>query len=294
MKTILIPTDLSPAADNAARYALRLATSLKTDVKLFNAVKVPAEAHMAAQVAWPLEDYQTIKTDVEHELRIFAERLLLELQEQNDLHTMYSPNITYCCGVGPVPDAVRSLTSDHAIGMIAMGTHATNGLTRFFAGSTSRDMIDKTDVPLLLIPSTARFKPLKTIAFATDLSADDVVKIHSLASLARVFNAEILLVHVMDGETRHKGYQQKISDFLSHVCDTANYPHIYYRDVKEKEVDLGLTWLLEHRDIDILAMVHRKHDLLDRLFDQSHTQHMARNTDMPLLVFPDTDRSIVF
>lgn len=51
MKTILIPTDFSEAAVNAARYGLFLAQRLQADLQLIHAFKVPAEARAAAQSA---------------------------------------------------------------------------------------------------------------------------------------------------------------------------------------------------------------------------------------------------
>jgi nucleotide-binding universal stress UspA family protein len=294
MKTILVPTDFSPAADNAARYALHIARCIKADVKLCNAVNATAEAHMASQLVWPVDDYSTEQAKNNDELKVLAKRLSLQLSLEKHPATTFEPQITYTTQVGGVTDTIKNLAANHDVSMVAMGLWGAGGINRFFAGSNSREMIDRANFPLLLVPPTATFKTIHTIAFATNLSDSDIDVIHSLASLAREFNAEILLVHVMDEKAHQTAYQNKVSTFLSSVCDKANYPKIYYRDVKSKDVDQGLNWLLEHRELEILAMVHRKHDLLERLFNESHTQHMARHSELPILVFPDISKSNVF
>jgi nucleotide-binding universal stress UspA family protein len=72
MKTILVPTDFSPAANNAAKYAFAIAEIVKANIKLCNAVKIPAESIYAAQVAWPLEDMASLKDGSEAELAYLA------------------------------------------------------------------------------------------------------------------------------------------------------------------------------------------------------------------------------
>ncbi|HVX01406.1 MAG TPA: universal stress protein [Candidatus Babeliaceae bacterium] len=67
MKSILVPTDFSPSAKNAARYAVHLATMLQENVMLCHALTIPA-ATFAGQLPGPLEDDQEIKQQAEEEL----------------------------------------------------------------------------------------------------------------------------------------------------------------------------------------------------------------------------------
>ncbi|OCX53868.1 hypothetical protein BEL04_06165 [Mucilaginibacter sp. PPCGB 2223] len=286
MKTILVPTDFSPAAENAAKYAVELARYTKSGVKLLNAIKVPTETHMAAQVTWPLEGYPTLKRDADQELKILANRLLFRNEERKD--TVFQPQISYSCLAGNVADTVKRVAKDHDINLVVMGLWDTSKINRFLAGSTSHEMIEKAELPLLLIPPHAKFKPIKTIAFATDFSMGDINIICSLATLARAFNAEILLLHVFQEDDQHS-----VSDFLSTVTNQANYPNIYYRGIVAGDIDTGLNLLLEQRELEMFVMIHRRHNLLDRLFNHSHVQRMARYSSLPLLIFPAVNKAIV-
>jgi len=289
MKTIIVPTDFSPAAENAARYAVEFASHTKSDITLLNAIKLPSEVSIATQAAFQPEDYPSLKRDTGHELKILANRLLLRNEEQENVEARYRPNISYSCQVGDVADMVKSAATNHDINLIIMGLWDTSSINRFFSGSTSHEMIEKTNLPLMLIPFNARFKPIKTIAFATDLSQTDINIICSLATMARIFNAELLLVHVLEKNDEHKA-----ANFLSTVTNQANYPNIYYRGIIANDVDASLHLLLEHREVEMLVMVHRKRRLFDRLFNHSHTQNMARHLSLPLLIFPAEGSAVAF
>lgn len=291
MKKILVPTDFSDAAKNAARYALHMAIDLKADIELLNAMKVPAEAPMAAQVSWPLEDYQETRNETYFGLKALSAKLKAD-EIDLTLHQpdAYHPAITETAEVGNVTDVVRNIMSAHTVSMVIMGMSGAGGLRRFFLGSSSRDLIDHADFPVLLVPPQCTFERPEKIAFATNLDEADIKLISQLAAIVSPFNAEILLVHVT-GEKYDKGELQKNTDnFLSEVTRETGYPKINYRHTQSRDVDAGLGWLSTHGKIDILAMAHRKPGVLGNLFETSYTQHLAKHIPIPLLVFPGKEK----
>jgi nucleotide-binding universal stress UspA family protein len=292
MKTILVPTDFSPAADNAARYALQLAKAIKANIKLCHAFKVPAETPMASQVVWPLEDFTTLKKDTTEGLKLLAEKLTKD-DEAITSPGSFHPLIEYASEVGAVTEVVHQLFLDEKSTLVVMGMSGAGGLSRFFLGSTSRDMIEEASFPVLLIPSEATFNGIHKIAFSTDLSTGDIGMIHSLSGLAYPLNAEILVAHVTSEQYDSPEHMHKVDSFLNYVTNKINYPKIYYRHIRSIDVEHGLDWLTEHGQIDMLAMVHRKHNLLERIFEGSYTQRLAKHIELPLLVFPVDYKSII-
>ncbi|MBS7565208.1 universal stress protein [Mucilaginibacter sp. Bleaf8] len=283
MKTILVPTDFSAQADNAARYAVQLAKGIKGNVKLCNVVKIPADTIMAAQVAWPLLDYDTAMDDTTASLGRLADQLRLEEEATSSVNS-YHPAIEFCCQVGNVTEVVSDFVAQNKAPLVVTGMSGAGAVNRFFLGSSSRDLIHRAAFPVLLVPGSATFSGLQRIAFATDMSESDVHVVHSLASLARHFDAELLLVHVVDNDDLNE--QQKIKTLMADVTNKANYPHIYYRHLHSANVDEGLAWIIENGQIDMLAMVHRQHDFIERLINGSHTFKLVRHTTLPLLVYP--------
>lgn len=292
MKTILIPTDFSPNADHAALYALELGKSMKASLKLCNAVMVPASASMSGQVAWPLMDLGTLRADAHRQLKQVSEKLKKHIKDTGASREEYPP-VEVLAEVGTVPEVLNMLAEKGEINLVVMGTSGVGGLNRFFLGSTSRDLINNGSFPVLLIPPGTDFKPLKRIAFATDFSNGDMELIHSLSHFARPFNAEILIVHITPDDFNPEIHQKKVDAFLNEVTCKVHYHKVYYRHVKDMAIDEGLTWLTDHVDIDMLAMVHRRHPFIKRLFEGSHTQKMAVHVKLPLLVFPPETHTVL-
>lgn len=285
MKKILVPTDFSVPAENAAHYAVTLAKKLKADILLCNAFKVPAEAPMAAQVAWPLMDYAELKQEATNDLDRCV-KLLSDPScpvEEDE----YCPDLTYESNVGSVCEVVTSIVEREKIDLVVMGMAGAGGLTQFILGSNSRAMIDKTPVPLLLVPFEAELKSIRKIAFATDLELSDIAALQFIANLALPLNATLTIVHVTNKDVDPDGkIQEKIDAFFDSVALNVKLSNIKYEYVWNVYVDDGLSWIAEQRDLDMMAISHDRHTLLGDIFKGSHTHKLSRHTKIPLLVFP--------
>jgi len=287
MKKLLIPTDFSPSANNAARYAVHLATLLKKNITLCNAMMIPIEAPAAGQVAWPLVDYEAIKSDTTEQLKEQSAKLRAKIAEQAAFFPEeFHPAVDYTSEVGPVTDVIRNVLDEHNASMVVMGMSGAGGLERFFIGSSSRDLIAKASFPVLLIPPGYIFGQIKTISFATDLDKGDINILHTLARLAKSLDAEIRICHISDHKYEHGEEKYDAEVFMTELGKKVSYPKITYHHIKSMDVDHGLSWLHEHGQVDILTMVHRPHGFFTGLFSGSHTQKLARHVSLPLLVFP--------
>jgi len=277
MKTFLFPTDFSANAKHALKYGYSLAKQVKANMIICNAIIEPAEIPQTGMVSWPMEESELLQRDSNRELKLLKEQM-----EDKEETISFNPSITCISEAGTVTEVINQLDRQFDIGMVIIGTHANSGLYTLLLGNHSREIIDEVNRPLLLVPPTTKIKPVKKIAFATDFSdpVKDMECIHTLITLARPLNAEILITNIFDEDEHIAEW------FMNELANKANYPHIYYRVVKAYHPVSGLDWLCEHGDIDILAMVHRSHSIIDSLFNGSQTQKMANHIVIPLLVFP--------
>lgn len=284
MKTIVIPTDFSKPAENAASYALHVAKYLKSNLVLCHAFIIPVDVTVAGQVVWPLYDYDSILND--STLRLDACSKALEQEAKSlEFPTAFSPVVEYSTEASGVVDLVKKLMSQKEASLVITGMSGAGAVTRFFTGSTSRALIEKANFPVLLIPPDCKFKAIKKIAFATDLDTGDIEVLHALAGFARYFDAELVVVHV---ESDPAKYDAKKSDaFLNEVTCKINYDKIYYREVNSNSVNDGLQWLSEHGWVDLLVMVHRHNNFMGRLIKGSFTKQQAGSIKIPLLVLPE-------
>lgn len=282
MKTLLVATDFSANARHAAEYGYNLAKQIKANIVLCNAVIVPAETPQSGVVVWPMDDYELLLFGSTCEL----ENLKSDL-EKNARPDEFKPAITLKNESGIVADVVESYAENNLIDLVLMGTHG-EGMSSFLLGNHSKNMIEATTKPLMLISPETRFMPLKKIAFATDFTdpENDLESLFHLIPFARILGAEILLTHIYDGEELPEELRKTIGDFMTEVSNKANYPKIYYRSVRNNHVEAGLSWLCEHGQVDMLVMVHRPHSFIYRLLKSSHSEKMAGRLNIPLLVFP--------
>ncbi|MDO3627303.1 universal stress protein [Mucilaginibacter sp. BT774] len=284
MKKILIATDFSANAAHAAEYGYAIASQVKADVVLCNAFIVPAEMPQGGTIVWPQFEYDELVGSSNTELKQLKEQL-----EHNRSDSSFKPDITSISEVGAVKDVITEITAKTDIELTVMGTHGAGKLDTFLVGNHSRHMINNTKGPLLLVPASAAIKPVKKVAFATDLEHPerDLKAIYELIPLLKRLNAELLLTHIYNGDDPTYKFKQHIQKLLVELSNKANYSNIFYRIVNSNKAERGLDWLCDHGHVDILAMVHRKHDLLDNILIGSHTQKMAGHIHIPLLVIPE-------
>ncbi len=284
MKPIVVPTDFSEAAAGAADYALHIAKHLKSNLELCHSFLVPLDATVAGQLVWPVYDYDSLKEDVDLHLDRLAKALMLKGKSLSVPNT-FKPVVEYTSESSLAGELVSSLVKEKQAGLVVVGMSGHTALRKFFSGSTSRDLIENGYFPILLIPKRCVFKPIHKIAFATDLSTGDIEALNALAVFAQCFDAEIVIVHV----DRHPGRTERkdVADFLSDVTCKINYDKIYYREVNSKNVNEGLQWLTEYGWIDLMVMVHRSDNFLDRLLKRSVTKRQADRINIPLMVLPE-------
>ncbi|MGN6179889.1 MAG: universal stress protein [Mucilaginibacter sp.] len=288
MKTIAVLTDFSERSEHAARYALHLAQKVKANILLFNAFLTPSDIPLvAAEVAWPL-DYEENKAETEKALQAFGKKLEHWSEEHKD-HGDYTPKVNCECQQGPLSTSVSAIEKNKDILLIVMGTHGADGLTTFMLGNSCRQLIDGTQMPLLLVPEHARFALPKQFAFATELNFTDVIYLSALCRFAAHFSAEVTVVHVQkSGENE----QKKLETFMHRVAETVDYKKISYRTVDAKTPRIGLEWLLTHHKPNILAMMHHERGFFASIFEGSQTQKMATHTPVPILIFPYSARHV--
>lgn len=281
MKTVLVPTDFSASAYNAAFYALQMAKRLQTSLHLLHVMEALDKTLLDTQLIWPIIDYNTLKENAVKSMGGLEQKLEEEDKYENPESDVVP--ITYGIKEGVVRKEVAKEVQEKDILLLVAGMYGASKVNRFLFGSKSRDFIDYVNCPVLLIPTEARYRKIKKIAFTTDLSPEDIELIELLAVFARPFDAEILIAHI-SADVYDAQHQQKIEGFLNNVTCKNNYDKIYYRHVQNDDIEEGIFWLSENGQVDMLTMVHRAHNMFSKLLGDSKTKQLARRIKIPLMV----------
>ncbi|SIQ76236.1 Nucleotide-binding universal stress protein, UspA family [Chryseobacterium sp. RU37D] len=287
MRTIVVPTDFSKPARNAAFYALRLANVMKSNIHLCHAFGLPVENPMLGQTAWAVYEYPALQKENSKELKALRKELefkskILWGEEAFPFH----PSIYYVCeGRDPIRVINDTADSNKTL-LIVMGMKGAGMLTRFLFGSNSIKMIKKTHHPLLLVPQKHKYNGLNKIAFATDLDKKDVKVAQALLRFAKYFNAELLITYIIQSNNdiiEDAEYEHKKKTFLKNLDGKICYNCIY-----SENIDYGLD-ILKSKDIDLLIMGHHYRGFFESLAGSGHAVRQANEMEIPLLIIPENE-----
>lgn len=268
MRLILVPTDFSNQAHNAAIHACNIAKAFNARVLLFHAYMLPA----------PVSEVPYMMVTVD-ELQRENENLIKK--EAEALNVSFGVEVEWVVRIGIPSDEIKVLTIERPIDLVVMGMKGVGGIDKMI-GSTTTNAISKVHKPVLIIPQDARFFPYKAVTFATDLHGNIVPEALSpLKGITEVFNASLHIVHV------HKKDESTNTDTSERRRNLENlFQGIQYdfHTVQDASVMHGINSFIEEHAGDLLVMIAHKHTFFDRLFNRSQTRTMAYETRIPLLV----------
>ncbi len=280
MKNILLPTDFSPNAWNATRYAIELYRKKPCTFYLLNTY-TPAIVHsrfMAATASGGVMD---------DNVKALSENGLKETLEQIEAECKYDQhNFEIISSFSLLTEEIKELIETANIDLIVTGTKGASGFEEVFMGSNTVRIIKAVrKCPVLVIPEKYDYRKPLRIAFATDFKRNfslDILK--PLASLAKNLGAAIHIIHINESEVLDK-YQQTNKDMLIDLLQPLEH-QIHWMPYFSGKSDV-MQYFLKEFDMDMLALVHYKHGFLEELIREPVVKRVAFHTQMPLLVLPE-------
>lgn len=266
MAHVLIATDLSDYALNAALYGIRLYGTEGNRFSLLNAYRSPP-----APEGMPMAPDPAAQLSADG-LETFARRLLEQLPEP-------TPDLATVSAYGALSNVIEDLCEGpEPPDLVVMGTHGASGLERALMGSTTAALIRSGSAPILAVPVHARYQDPKRIILADDGGMVDRATLKVLVDIARWSRSEVLIVHVVPES------QESESAFgSSYDVQLGAIPHTFH-SVIGHDVLQALNDLVNQSETDLAVVVHRNRGLIERLFHRSVATDLALHTHVPLLV----------
>lgn len=276
MKKILIPTDFSPVADNALEFALEFNKKVNAEILVFHSFFIPISATEIPIV---------IPTDIE--LKTEAIGLLNKLKSKflnRYPQNHFSLEVHEGVPEFEIVDAAKKYKCD----LIIMGTHGASGMKKFFIGSNTASVIDKSVLPVIAVPENGKIKGLKKIVFASNYGSDDFKNVFELIDIARLFDSEITLLHINENKMDKTMAFAELEGFCNQLKDESRYSQISFKVLEDLDVYHGLNNYLEEVKADMLAISMRNRSWLQKIFDRSITKKMIYHTHIPIIAFHTT------
>lgn len=284
MKTILVLTDFSTLAENAAVYAVKFAQEIKANLVLFNAYGASETNNISAQgIVWST-DFAELQKRSEEDLKALKSKLEAVLDAETT--SEFRPKIGTHCEFGVLAELVEEIILKKSIGLIVMGGQHINNFSRLFLGSDTHDLLDKVICPVFIIPEEASYHRLEKITYATDLKSTDKPLISSVAALGRIFSAGITVTHIEPDPQPEK--QAKIKDLAKEITQHIGYQDIQFNLVNSKNITQALCAVSDADHTDVLVLMHKKYHFPESIFHTSISKTMAKSCPIPLLVYPFT------
>ena len=271
MKKILVATDFSPAAHNAANYAAALAKEFNASLHLLHVYMQPAPA-IDMPVVWA-DTVEAMQKEKTAQLQTEAEAL----------KETYAMPITTDAVLGFTGESIATQSAKEQADLVVMGMKG--GRHSRFLGSNVITAIRKVQRPVLVVPEGYSYAPIKRITFSTDFNEN--ISFKSLAPLletARTFGARVDLVHIQKDEQEMEPDEISGKLSLQHALEAVEHQ---FHTLVDDDVEEGIQSFTQNNPTDLLVMVTHRHSLLDRWLGTSHTKLMSYHTTVPLLVLHD-------
>jgi len=273
MKTILVPTDFSNAAMNAAEYAINFATEIKANVLLLHAYNVPRA----------LGGDVPVFVTTSEELQKNNEELLKK--EMTRLKKQTTVPIAYKAKMGFAADEI--VEEEKNVDFIVMGMTGAGKLSEFLLGSITTATLKKVKTPVIVVPEKIKYKSPEHIALASDYALINIDTLDVLKELIKSFDSKIYVVNI-----KQKKEEVSIERTVAEIKPERQLngtEHFYYFPEHEDLVE-GINEFVKTKKADIVAVIPHRYNLLDGLFHKSFSKKMAFHARVPLLVLPDNHK----
>lgn len=271
MKSIIAPTDFSAISVNAVLYAADMACATGNSLVLLHVCPPPL---VFSEI--PASSYPAERTFAE------AEQQIEELKESLSIRTGGHIPIITEIRQGNVVDEIGEYCSAHPAYAVVMGAERAGMLERILEGGKTITAINQLSWPLIIIPPEAKFTSIRKIGLACDFrKVVETIPTREIHDLATKFHAELHVLHVSNetGATfspvtiEESAWLQDIIGDLKPV----------YHFINGTEIEKEVTAFAHTHNLDMLIVIPKRHNLVERIFGHSHSKRMALHSHIPVL-----------
>ena len=273
MKTILIPTDFSSTAINAADYAIGFAKQLRIDnILLYNAWQpVSISDPMSTLI---ISEIDAIKDASHLQLEKEAERLKKKCPLHISIETLSELAI--------LENGVEELCKQKEITYIIMGITGGGTLDEKLIGSNTITISHKTEVPVIIIPKDCSYLFIAKAMFLSDFKdVNTSIPQQQIKDFLEAAMPQLEVVN-FDPEFTREEFEPALEKFaLQHLF--RKYAPQYKYSLRNDFED-AVNEFAEDDKVQIIINVAKKHSWLYNILHSSYTNKLAFHTKVPLMV----------
>lgn len=208
VRSVLCPVDFSEQSRQALRWAAAIALYRGGEMTVLSVVEP-----LLAQAAAIRLGVDLTHADTEPALREFVETTLPERVRQ-------ATHVRMEVTVGDASETILQTGRRRKAGLIVMGTHGRGGFGKLVLGSTTEQVLRRTETPVLAVPAGAVSAPaaeqpgvqLKKILMATDFRESAMAAAQWAEDLATDIGVPLVLAHVVEPVAAPPRWQNLVAD----------------------------------------------------------------------------------
>jgi nucleotide-binding universal stress UspA family protein len=271
MKTIIIPTDFSPAATNAVNYAVDMALAIDASVLLLHVYNIPIA----------LGDVPVALLSVD-ELKQAAEDNIRRLKKDLEHVTSGKLKINTEARLGNVIDELEELCKTTQPFAVVMGTTGVSAVERTLFGSNTLTAVKHLKCPVICVPKGKEYgKGVHKIGLACDFrEVVETTPVSEIKNFVKEFHAQLFVLNV-DYDNRQFTPDTPEQSSLLHTALEDVHPEYHF--ITHKDIEDGINEFAETHDLDLVIAIPKKHKLLDGLFKKSSTRQLVFESHVPVM-----------
>lgn len=271
MKTIIVPTDFSAAALNAAQYAADLALHIHASLKLIHVLPIPV---VISDVSIPYDNYVVSTAEANRSM----DALKAQLQERTNDKIAISTVVTE----GTFLAQITGMLHPEHQEWIVMGTHGTGAVDALLFGSYTLFAAKYFTSPLIIVPPGARFKKVETIGLACDMkNVVETVPFEGIKGVLHEFDARLFVLYVSKpGENMFPSVLSETKFMQINLQDV----HADFRIITDDNITEGLAGFVKKAEIDLLLLIAKERNFVENIFHKSTTKHMLLHPEVPFMI----------
>ncbi len=275
MKTIIYATDCTTNDASSLQYAYRFSSIMNAELHILHVYPFPPISFSTIKSSGALR--KSFQKEQKEILTQYCETHLKNEFRQKPITTHAVENVS-------IADCILDLSKRLLPDLVILGMKDSHSNRGYFSGNIANELLDKIEVPILIVPNNISYNGFSTILYATDFEEEDFLSIQKIIEIARPFEALIEIIHVFEMDKYPA--RERMEKFKEALLKQVSYPEIVFRTIASGEVKSGLLSVLNNENANMLAMLERKHNWsLSNLFHKDLVKDMEANVAIPILAF---------
>ena len=266
---VVLTTDFSYGANKAIQYIIQLFGTEHVEYDLLNALEIKrAGATFSRDFISDVDDYHE---DALNELKA-------SLIKKNPGLVINSSALP-----GSLVAVIDRFTQLKKIDVISLGANGSSNIYEEVLGSSAKEIIEYSKIPVLVVPVVTPIKNPKNILIGIDSNIaktkDSLLKFIQNINLNDV---KITLINIQLKNQLPAELMEALKYDLQNI-DQSLQIDIIEKASNEASIDNQILEFAEQNDMDLIITSPHNHSLFQRLFMKSTTKNLVEKTHLPLL-----------